>query len=82
MSHLKRVADQKDNKMDAKNLATVFSPNLVHASITEARRPESIISEMELNNVIIELLISNVDAVFDYLKLSWIPRPRPISRFR
>ncbi len=63
LNHLDRVASVTGNKMGAGNLATVFSPNLVH-SITEARRPESIISEIELNNVLVELLISHVHKVF------------------
>ena len=63
MLHLNRVSLHPSNKMDAKNLATVFSPNLVH-SVTEARRPESIISEMELNNVIVEHLIRHANEIF------------------
>ncbi len=49
--------------MSSDNLAIVFSPNLVH-SVTQARRPESLISEMELNNVIIQHLINNAHQVF------------------
>ena len=65
--HLSRVAAVGSNRMDAKNLATVFSPNLVH-SVTTARRPESIISEMELNNVIVEHLIVHAEKVFPIRK--------------
>ena len=63
MLHLQRVSSHTKNKMDAKNLATVFSPNLVH-STTVARRPESLISEMELNNVVIEHLIVHAKKIF------------------
>ena len=63
MLHLSRVSKCSKNKMDAKNLATVFSPNLVH-SVTTARRPESIIGEMESNNVILEYLILYADKIF------------------
>ena len=50
--------------MDARNLATVFSPNLVHSEETGARRPESIMYEMEWNNMLVEKLIVNVDILF------------------
>ena len=65
--HLRKVADQPVNKMGARNLATVFSPNLVQ-TISETRRPESMISEMELNNIIVELLIENT---YDIFKRWW-----------
>lgn len=58
------MADEPANKMDSENLSIVFSPNLVH-SVTQARRPESLISEMELNNVIVSHLIQNVHKVFE-----------------
>ena len=54
----------KDNKMDAFNLATVFSPNLVHCDETRTRRPESIMFQMEWNNILIEKLIIHVDEIF------------------
>ena len=63
MLHLNLMASHTKNKMDAKNLATVFSPNLVH-SVSGTRRPESLISEMELNNVILEHLIVHAKSVF------------------
>lgn len=63
LQHLKRVSEEPANKMDARNLATVFSPNLVH-SATKARRPESMITEMEYNNVIVEKLITYVYDIF------------------
>lgn len=55
----------KDNKMDVHNMATVFSPNLVHSESTGARRPESIMYEMEWNNRLIEKLIIHVNVIFD-----------------
>lgn len=65
MKHLRRVANDPDNKMDTKNLATVFMPNLVH-SATTSRRPESILTELELNNIVVEKLIENTDLVFSF----------------
>jgi hypothetical protein len=62
--HMKRMSDVKDNKMDARNMATVFSPNLVHSEETGARRPESIMYEMEWNNMLVEKLIANVNIIF------------------
>ena len=50
--------------MDARNMATVFSPNLVHSEETGARRPESIMYEMEWNNMLVEQLVANVNIVF------------------
>ncbi len=44
-------------------MATVFSPNLVH-SATAARRPESILSEIELNNIIVEKMIAHAERIF------------------
>jgi hypothetical protein len=49
--------------MGSLSLSTVFSPNLVQC-IMEARRPESMISEMELNNIFVEILIENVHEIF------------------
>jgi hypothetical protein len=63
--HLKKVAEEPANKMGARNLSTVFSPNLVHC-IMETRRPESMISEMELNNIVVEILIENVNEIFSH----------------
>ena len=54
-----------ENKMDARNLATVFSPNLVHSETSLTKRPESIMYEMEWNNMLVEKLIINVDLIFD-----------------
>ena len=54
----------QENKMDARNMATVFSPNLVHSEETGARRPESIMYEMEWNNMLVEQLVANVNIVF------------------
>ena len=51
--------------MDARNLATVFSPNLVHSESSLTKRPESIMYEMEWNNMLVEKLIVNVDLIFD-----------------
>ena len=56
--------ESKENKMDARNMATVFSPNLVHSEETGARRPESIMYEMEWNNLLVEKLITNVNNIF------------------
>lgn len=61
--HLRRVANEPANMMTPKSLATVFSPNLVHSAVT-TRRPESIMSEMELNSHILELLIEHVEKIF------------------
>lgn len=64
MLHLHRVAEIRENKMDSKNLSTVFGPNLVH-SVTHARRLESIMGEMDENNIMIEQLITNAKEIFN-----------------
>jgi hypothetical protein len=66
MLHLARVvARASNNKMDARNLATVFSPNLVHDFCGgKARRPESIMTEMEKSNAIVERLLVHAKEVF------------------
>ena len=50
--------------MDARNMATVFSPNLVSCESNNPRRPESIMYEMERNNVLVEQMILHVHAIF------------------
>ena len=54
-----------ENKMDVHNMATVFSPNLVHSETPSSRRPESIMFEMEWNNRLIEKLILHVNEIFE-----------------
>ena len=54
----------KANKMDDRNMATVFSPNLVYSEEIGATRPESIMYEMEWNNLLVEKLITNVNCIF------------------
>lgn len=49
--------------MNASNLATVFAPNLVHSTMG-CRRPESVMSEIELNNIIVEKLIESAESIF------------------
>ena len=50
-------------QMNASNLATVFAPNLVHSAMG-TRRPESVMSEIELNNIIVEKLIESSRSIF------------------
>ena len=54
----------KANKMDDRNMATVFSPNLVYSEEIGATRPESIMYEMEWNNLLVEKLITNANSIF------------------
>lgn len=65
LEHLYRVSREPNNMMDAKNLATVFSPNLVHTA-SGVKRPESMISEMEHNNAIVRTLIEQVNEIFGH----------------
>ena len=58
-----------ENKMDVHNMATVFSPNLVHSDTLSSRRPESIMYEMEWNNRLIEKLILHVNEIFENYKI-------------
>jgi hypothetical protein len=51
--------------MGSLNLSTVFSPNLVQC-IMETWRPESMISEMKLNNIVVEILVENVHEIFSH----------------
>ena len=58
LNHLNKVAREPANMMTTFNLATVFGPNLLHC-VTTARRPESVMTEMEHNNYAIKALIDN-----------------------
>ena len=62
--HLFQVAMEPANMMDFRNLATVFGPTLLHSSAADdTKRPESMFSEMEQNNVMVELLIKHVNGL-------------------
>ena len=62
--HLFQVAMEPANMMDFHNLATVFGPTLLHSSAADdTKRPESMFSEMEQNNVMVELLIKHVNGL-------------------
>ena len=50
--------------MDLHNLAIVFSPNIVYAGARGARA-EQVLLYMEWNNLIVELLLDNVDLIFE-----------------
>ena len=52
------------NRMDLHNLAIVFSPNIVYAGARGARA-EQVLLYMEWNNLIVELLLDNVDLIFE-----------------
>eukprot|EP00096_Caligus_rogercresseyi_P013760 TRINITY_DN6369_c0_g1_i2.p1 TRINITY_DN6369_c0_g1~~TRINITY_DN6369_c0_g1_i2.p1 ORF type:complete len:167 (+),score=40.80 TRINITY_DN6369_c0_g1_i2:476-976(+) len=66
LRHLNFVASfEGDNKMGHSNLATVFSPNLIHSSSSAKRRPESLICENELCNYICERLIMGYKDIFN-----------------
>ena len=54
----------KENRMDAHNLAIVFSPNIVY-SVTTGIRPEQILLYMEWNNLLVEQLLNNVNIIFE-----------------
>lgn len=66
MSHLNRLSKMPENKMDAKNLAVVFSPNLVENNVGQ-RKHESIMSQLHLNNLVVELLITHAPDIFAYI---------------
>ncbi|XP_071746419.1 WW domain-containing protein tag-325 isoform X1 [Lepeophtheirus salmonis] len=66
LRHLHFVASfESDNKMGYSNLATVFSPNLIHSSSSIKRRPESLICENELCNYVCERLIMGYKYIFN-----------------
>ena len=58
LKHLERIAREPSNMMTSYNLATVFGPNVFHYE-TESRRPESMMSELEHNNLILQSLINH-----------------------
>lgn len=62
--HLKLISSVKANRMDLHNLAIVFSPNIVYAGVGGARA-EQVLLYMEWNNLIVELLLDNVDLIFE-----------------
>ena len=62
--HLNRIAENEKNMMTAENLAIVFSPNLFH-NMTNSRRPESVMSEIELGNFTVSHLIKYATEIFE-----------------
>ena len=53
----------KENRMDAHNLAIVFSPNIVYTT-PQTSRPEQILMEMEWNNLVVERLLKHANELF------------------
>lgn len=49
--------------MDVRNLAIVFSPNIVY-NCTKESRPEMILMHMEWNNELVDKLLTHVDLIF------------------
>eukprot|EP00095_Tigriopus_kingsejongensis_P005231 maker-scaffold1237_size53912-snap-gene-0.8 protein:Tk05231 transcript:maker-scaffold1237_size53912-snap-gene-0.8-mRNA-1 annotation:"rho gtpase-activating protein 12" len=66
MLHLNAVAANPHNRMDARNLAVVFTPNLV-PSVSETRRPESIVSDIMMNYEVVRILIEHAQGIFSYI---------------
>lgn len=64
LAHLRKVAASAETKMTFNALGTVVSPNMFH-SVTEARRPPSLISELEENNAMVEILLNYYDVLAD-----------------
>ena len=54
-----------DNKMDAHNVAIVFSPNMIGRNKCGNVRPEQMLMEMDWNNTIVEKLIIHVNQIFE-----------------
>ena len=53
-----------ENKMDTNNVAIVLAPNLVSSPSYDAEDYSQILTEMEITNRLVELLIINVNDVF------------------
>ena len=53
-----------ENKMDTNNVAIVLAPNLVSSPSYDADDYSQILTEMEITNRLVELLIINVNEVF------------------
>ena len=53
-----------ENKMDTNNVAIVLAPNLVSSPSYDAEDYSQILTEMEITNRLVELLIINVNEVF------------------
>ena len=62
--HLKRVADNQDNKMNSPSLAIIFGQNLISNQTKESLNIDEILLEAEKINTLIELLISCADYIF------------------
>jgi len=62
--HAKHVSDVSENKMDTNNVAIVLAPNLVSSPSYDADDYSQILTEMEITNRLVELLIINVNEVF------------------
>ena len=53
-----------ENKMDTNNIAIVLAPNLVVNAPCKADDYSQILTEMEITNRLVELLITYVDDIF------------------
>ena len=62
--HLKRVADNEQNKMDAWSLAVIFGQNLVESKPLENQNIEEVMVDTDCNNKLVEILITHVEEFF------------------
>ena len=62
--HLKSVADNEENKMDASSLAIIFGQNLVESKPMGNRNMDEVMIETDCNNKFVEILITHVQELF------------------
>ena len=65
LRHLVKVASFKDkNRMQFSNLAIVFGPTLMWSPPQEASKTVNLALDLMQQNMIVEALLNNVDAIF------------------
>ena len=62
--HLKRVVDNKENKMNSPSLAIIFGQNLISNQTKENSNIDQILLEAEKINSFIEMLITFAEDIF------------------
>jgi len=65
LAHAKRVADEEANKMDTNNMAIVMGPNIVVNNPDKSTDYSIVLTEMEMTQRLVEMLIIHVKEVFE-----------------
>ena len=63
LHHLQKIANQPSNRMDSRNLAIVFSPNLIRRTTiieNSSRQNDSMLAEVEMTTQVMSWLIQEI----------------------